>query len=103
MSDDRKGTGWQAGKTFFEEAGGEPAVVPSASTKAGADEAGTDAGGGDLPASEAGTGTIPEDDARADVQLPASEADEGGLTDAGQGEPQSWPGGGGPGSFPPPG
>lgn len=93
---------WRAGETFFKEAGGEPALLP--------DEAGQQAeqcaGGGDtgLPASEAGAGLIPEDHAAAsDVHLPASEADTAPLQDEGRGETQSWPGGGGPGTFPPPG
>lgn len=75
--DEPEGKGWRAGQTFFEESGGKPAKP------AGASE------------SDQGTG-------EEDVHLPASEADTGGLTDEGA-EPQSWPGKGGPGTFPPPG
>lgn len=72
------GKGWRAGETFFEESGGRPAVVE------GADE------------SDQGTG-------QSGTSLPASEEDSGSLQDDGKAEPQSWPGGGGPGTFPPPG
>jgi hypothetical protein len=57
-----------------------------------------------LPASEAGTGMIPEDQpAGGDVHLPASESGSGLLEDEEDAPPQSWPGGGGPGTFLPPG
>ncbi|HEY0114437.1 MAG TPA: hypothetical protein VGB54_01835 [Allosphingosinicella sp.] len=59
---------------------------------------------GHLPASEAGTGMIPEDRSSGadDVHRPASEADTAPLQDQGQGEPQSWPGKSF-GTIPPPG
>jgi hypothetical protein len=49
---------------------------------------------GHLPASESGTGMIPEDgkDATPDVHRPESEADTAPLQDESRGEPQSWPG-----------
>lgn len=56
-----------------------------------------------LPASEAGTGIIPEDHGNADdVRLPESEADSGLTESEEKSEPQSWPGRGF-GSIPPPG
>lgn len=59
-----------------------------------------------LPASEEGTGIIPEDDGGGGggTHLPASEADTG-LADIEDGgpPPQSWPGDGSPGTIPPPG
>lgn len=91
QSDDLADKGWQAGTTFFEASGGRPAKA---------------AGGDDhMPTSESDTGLIPEDEGQSggDVHLPASEEDTGGFTDEGRGEPQSWPGSGGPGTFPPPG
>ncbi|HEY0116127.1 MAG TPA: hypothetical protein VGB54_10430 [Allosphingosinicella sp.] len=68
------------------------------------DEPRTAGGEGHLPASEAGTGMIPEDEGSAadDVHRPASEADSAPLRDEGQGEPQSWPGKSF-GTIPPPG
>lgn len=69
------GKAWRAGETFFEESGGKPALP----------EGGDDEGVG------------------GDTHLPASEEDSGALTDEGHGEAQSWPGKGGPGTFPPPG
>ena len=71
------GKGWHAGETFFEESGGKPAL------RAGRSEAGAD-------------------DAEEDAQQTGSDDDDGGITDEGA-EPQSWPGKGGPGTFPPPG
>lgn len=58
-----------------------------------------------LPASEEGTGIIPEDDGGGghDTHLPASEADTSLLEGEEQAPPQSWPGNGGPGTIPPPG
>lgn len=59
-----------------------------------------------LPASEEGTGIIPEDEGAAgsDTHLPASEADTGLISGDEEGAPpQSWPGKGGPGTIPPPG
>ena len=58
-----------------------------------------------IPASEEGTGIIPEDDAdpAGGTHLPASEADTGLIEDEDQSPPQSWPGRGGPGTIPPPG
>jgi hypothetical protein len=58
-----------------------------------------------LPASEVGTGIIPEEgeSAGGDVHHPASEDDRAPLRgEGGGGEPQSWPGKGF-GSIPPPG
>jgi hypothetical protein len=57
-----------------------------------------------FPASEAGKGLIPENEpAGGDVHRPASESDTG-LPEGEDGAPgQSWPGGGGPGTFLPPG
>ncbi|MDB5667177.1 MAG: hypothetical protein JWL74_127 [Alphaproteobacteria bacterium] len=57
-----------------------------------------------IPASEEGTGIIPEDTggAGADTHLPASEADTPLTEGEGGPPPQSWPGSG-PGSIPPPG
>jgi hypothetical protein len=69
-------------------------------------EDGSGSGGGDghLPASESGTGMIPEDQGEADVHLPESEAETAPLQEEREsGEPQSWPGKGGPGTFLPPG
>jgi len=64
------------------------------------------AGGGDahLPASESGTGMIPEEEAAGeDVHRRASEEDSAPLQEEGRGgEPQSWPGTSF-GSIPPPG
>jgi hypothetical protein len=59
---------------------------------------------GHLPASESGTGIIPEEgEGRGpDTHRPASEADTAPLQDEGGGEPQSWPGTSF-GSIPPPG
>ena len=112
MSDDRKADrtpltedqdgplgeqGWHAGATFFSESGGRPA-------QAEGQEASRDAGGA-LPASESGTGQIPEDRGAAgeDVHRPASEADTAPLQEEdGAGETQSWPGSSF-GSIPPPG
>ena len=57
-----------------------------------------------IPASEEGTGIVPEDDGRGsgDTHLPASEADTS-LVEGEEGSlPHSWPGRG-PGSIPPPG
>lgn len=65
---------WRAGETFFAESGGHPAQ--------GSD--GSDGGGGD-------------------THLPASDEDDPALREETRNEPQSWPGSGGPGSFPPPG
>jgi hypothetical protein len=47
-----------------------------------------------LPASEAGSGIIPEDGEGGgpDTHLPASEADTAPLQHESGGEPQSWPG-----------
>jgi hypothetical protein len=60
-----------------------------------------------FPASEEGTGIIPEDDsdrdAGGDTHLPASEADTSLGEEADGRVPNSWPGGGGPGTIPPPG
>lgn len=60
-----------------------------------------------LPASEEGTGVIPEDDgggdSGSDTHLPASEADTSLGEEADDRLPQSWPGSGGPGTIPPPG
>ena len=58
-----------------------------------------------LPASEEGTGIIPEDkgDAAGDTHLPASEADTTLLEGEEESLPQSWPGKGSPGTIPPPG
>ncbi|HZG46360.1 MAG TPA: hypothetical protein VEZ41_08840 [Allosphingosinicella sp.] len=115
MSDDRKASrppltedqngplaqqGWHAGATFFNESGGRPAQAEGR-------EASRGAGGGDthLPASESGTGAIPEDTDRRveDVDRPASEADTAPLQeDDGHGETESWPGSSF-GSIPPPG
>jgi len=105
LDTDREGPladkGWHGGATFFEESGGRPAE--SGGEKR---EGGEGAGGGDphLPASEAGTGMIPEDeDAGAtDVHAPASEADSAPLQDEQEGEAQSWPGRSF-GTIPPPG
>ena len=57
-----------------------------------------------IPASEEGTGIIPEDEGSpaADTHLPASEADSSLLEGDEESLPQSWPGRG-PGSIPPPG
>lgn len=57
-----------------------------------------------IPASEEGTGIIPEDQggAGADTHLPASEADTSLIEGEDGAPPQSWPGRG-PGSIPPPG
>ena len=57
-----------------------------------------------IPASEEGTGIIPEDKGRAgaDTHLPASEADTSLIEGEEESLPQSWPGRG-PGSIPPPG
>lgn len=88
LTQDREGPlgnrGWHGGATFFEESGG---------------------GDGHLPASESGTGLIPEDEGgdAADVHKPASESDTGALTEEDDHPPISWPGGGGPGTIPPPG
>ncbi len=69
---------WEAGKTFFEETGGKPAVPAG-----GADaEDGSEGGDTSLPASEEGTPLLDDE-----------------LTGA---EPLSWPGGS-PGTIPPPG
>ena len=58
-----------------------------------------------IPASEEGTGIVPEDEggSDSDTHLPASEEDSGLIGDEGDAPAQSWPGGGGPGTFPPPG
>lgn len=58
-----------------------------------------------LPASEEGTGIIPEDDGSGagDTHLPASEADTSLTGDGDDAPPQSWPGSGSPGTIPPPG
>lgn len=99
--EDLANKGWRAGETFFDQSGGRPAQP------AGADGSEQGTGGGDsgLPASEAGAGIIPEGDDQSSGagHLPASEADDGALRHEGEGETQSWPGAGGPGSFPPPG
>ena len=57
-----------------------------------------------LPASESGTGMIPEEGEgpAGDTHRPASEPDTGPFKDEGGGEPQSWPGTSF-GSIPPPG
>lgn len=57
-----------------------------------------------IPASEEGTGIIPEDKgaAGADTHLPASEADTSLVEGEEESVPQSWPGRG-LGSIPPPG
>ena len=57
-----------------------------------------------IPASEEGTGIIPEDEGRAqgDTHRPASEADTSLIEGEEESLPQSWPGRG-PGSIPPPG
>ena len=57
-----------------------------------------------IPASEEGTGIIPEDKggAGADTHLPASEGDTSLIEGEEESLPQSWPGRG-PGSIPPPG
>ncbi len=70
--------GWRAGETFFEESGGRPAQPE------GADQS-------DQGVSQGGT------------RLPASEEDSRSLQEDTRSEPQSWPGAGGPGTFPPPG
>lgn len=75
-SDERGDKGWRAGETFFEESGGKPAL-------AAGDEGGSEGG--------------------EDTHLPASEADSDALAEERKGEPQSWPGKGGPGTFLPPG
>jgi hypothetical protein len=103
LTEDRDGPladkGWHAGATFFEESGDRPAEAPSGGEAGGA-EGSSDA----LPASEAGTGIIPEDegDSPDSVGLPASESDSGELQKDEGGEPQSWPGKSF-GSIPPPG
>jgi len=106
LTEDRDGPlgkqGWHAGATFFQETGGEPARPPQA-----AEEREQGAGGGDghLPASEAGTGMIPEDEEAGepgDVHRPASEADSAGLQDERTDAPQAWPGKSF-GTIPPPG
>ena len=58
-----------------------------------------------IPASEEGAGIIPEDTggSGADTHLPASEADTSLIEGEEGSVPQSWPGRGGPGTFPPPG
>lgn len=58
-----------------------------------------------LPESEAGTGIIPGEDSGPadDTHLPASEADSPQLEEDEGSPAQSWPGGGGPGTIPPPG
>lgn len=106
LTEDRDGPlgekGWHAGATFFEESGGRPAKA------AGASESRQGAGGGDphIPASEAGTGMIPEDEhaggGGGDVHRPASEADSGELQDERTDSPQAWPGKSF-GTIPPPG
>lgn len=100
MADGQK-DGWRAGETFFEESGGRPADVAGAVES----DAGTAGGDTHLPASEAGTGIIPEDGSgpSGEGHLPASEADTGLLQGEDKAPPQSWPGGGGPGTIPPPG
>ena len=57
-----------------------------------------------IPASEEGTGIIPEDrgGASGGTHLPASEADTSLVEGEEESLPQSWPGSG-PGSIPPPG
>jgi hypothetical protein len=57
-----------------------------------------------IPASEEGTGIVPEAQGRgaADTHLPASEADTSLIGGEEESLPQSWPGRG-PGSIPPPG
>lgn len=57
-----------------------------------------------IPASEEGTGIVPEDNGGggADTHLPASEADTSLVEGEGKSPPQSWPGRG-PGTIPPPG
>ncbi len=57
-----------------------------------------------IPASDEGTGIIPEDRGRTpgDTHLPASEADTALVEGEEESLPQSWPGRG-PGSIPPPG
>lgn len=57
-----------------------------------------------IPASEEGTGIIPEDKGGKgnDTHLPASEADTSLIEGEEESMPQSWPGRG-PGSIPPPG
>jgi hypothetical protein len=58
-----------------------------------------------IPASEEGTGIIPEDEGEGagDTRVPASEDGTGMIPDADPSPPQSWPGAGDPGSIPPPG
>lgn len=58
-----------------------------------------------IPASEEGTGMVPEDEGESDrdTHLPASEEDSGLIEDEDEAPPQSWPGSGGPGTIPPPG
>jgi hypothetical protein len=58
-----------------------------------------------IPASEEGTGIIPDDEGggTADTHLPASEADSSLLEGEEESMPSSWPGRGGPGTIPPPG
>lgn len=70
--------GWRAGETFLEKSGGRPA------DPAGATESDQGAGPGD-------------------TSLPASEQNSPLLEEETQGEPQSWPGSGSPGTLPPPG
>ncbi|WP_166041171.1 hypothetical protein [Sphingosinicella sp. YJ22] len=57
-----------------------------------------------IPASEEGTGIIPEDEGRGqgDTHVPASEADTSPVEGEEESPLQSWPGRG-PGSIPPPG
>lgn len=58
-----------------------------------------------IPASEEGMGIVPgdENDDAADTHLPASEADTGQIEDEEEAPAISWPGRGGPGTIPPPG
>lgn len=57
-----------------------------------------------VPASEEGTGIVPEDEGGPgrDTHLPASEADTDVVEDAEDSRDPSWPGGGRPGAIPPP-
>lgn len=58
-----------------------------------------------IPASEEGTGIVPEDQGGgdSDVHLPESERDSGLIEEDDKPPAQSWPGKGGPGTIPPPG
>jgi hypothetical protein len=76
--------GWHAGATFFAESGGRPANA------------------GDAPGEDRSEVTADAASTDEAVHRPASEEDMAPLQDAGQGEPQSWPGRSF-GSIPPPG